>query len=90
MPCVVHRSNPTDINLGLSSSYSLRKGEVGIGTVVMEPLKEVWGDSLLRVNNTMDKNLQPFTGTEGKSIKQSCKSLNLTSLIEVEVVKVSV
>ena len=59
-PCLVHRANPADSNLGISSSNSLRKGELGIGAVVLEPLSDVWGDSIARINNTMDTSLEPL------------------------------
>ena len=53
-PCLVHRANPTDTHLGISSSNSLRKGELGTGDVVVEPLGDVWSDSKARINNSMD------------------------------------
>ena len=65
-PCLVHRANPTDTVGALSSCDSCRKGELGIGDVVMEPLNIVWGESMARVNNIMDNNLQPLTPAEGK------------------------
>ena len=65
-PCLVHRANPTDTVGGLSSSDSCRKGELGIGDVVMEPLNNVWGESMARVNNIMDNNLQPLPSEQGE------------------------
>ena len=65
-PCLVHRANPRDTNLGLSSSNSLRKGELGIGDVVMEPLIDVWSDSRARINNTMDNSLEPLPASSCK------------------------
>ena len=66
--CLVHRANPRDTSLGLSSSNSLRKGELGIGNVVMEPLADVWSDSRARINNTMDNSLEPLPANSGKLI----------------------
>ena len=40
-PCLVHRAYPDESIMGLSSNNSLRKGELGIGGVVMEPLAGV-------------------------------------------------
>ena len=63
--CLVHRANPRDTSLGLSSSNSLRKGELGIGNVVMEPLADMWSDSRARINNTMDNSLEPLPASSG-------------------------
>ena len=64
-PCLVHRANPTDTSIGISTSNSLRKGELGIGDVVMEPLGDVWGDSKARINNSMGNSLQPLQSILG-------------------------
>ena len=64
-PCLVHRANPTDTNIGISTSNSLRKGELGTGDVVMEPLGDVWSDSKARINNSMDNSLEPLQSQLG-------------------------
>jgi hypothetical protein len=64
-PCLVHRANPRDTSLGLSSSDSLRKGELGIVDVAMEPLPDVWSDSRARINNTTDNSLEPLPISSG-------------------------
>jgi len=68
LPCIVHRANPTDNpeNLGgISGSFrSLNKGAHGIGDVVVEPLRDVWGRSKARVNNSMDNMAEPFYSSQ--------------------------
>jgi len=65
VPCIVHRANPTDDpnNFGggfSSSSRSLQKGVYGIGNVCLEPLRDVWADSKLRINNSLDNTSPPY------------------------------
>ncbi|XP_023335370.1 uncharacterized protein LOC111706688 isoform X1 [Eurytemora carolleeae] len=64
LPCIGHRANPTDNPEkmgGFSASFrSMSKGAFGIGDVCLEPLREVWGRSLLRINNSMDNTVTPF------------------------------
>jgi len=65
VPCIIHRANPTDNpnNFGggiSSSSRSIRKGVYGIGDVCLEPLRDVWGISRLRINNSLDNSSPPF------------------------------
>jgi hypothetical protein len=68
LPCIGHRANPTDNpenTTGFSaSSRSMRKGRFGIGDVCLEPLREVWGFSHLRINNSMDNAVTPFPSHE--------------------------
>ena len=44
---------------------SMSKGAFGIGDVCLEPLREVWGRSLLRINNSMDNTVTPFPSRIG-------------------------
>jgi len=64
LPCIAHRANPTDnpnnFNGTFSSSRSISKGAYGIGDVCLEPLRDVWGRSLLRINNSLDNSNSPF------------------------------
>jgi len=65
LPCVAHRANPTDnpdnFNSGFSSSSrSVSKGAYGIGDVCLEPLRDVWSRSKIRINNGLDNDTEPF------------------------------
>lgn len=63
-PCVVHRANPADtenIQNMFSTSRSMSKGVHGIGAVVVESLRDVWGGSKVRINNRLDTSVHPFS-----------------------------
>jgi hypothetical protein len=45
---------------------SLSKGAYGIGDVVLEPLREVWRTSRLRINNSLDNKNRPYAKHESK------------------------
>jgi hypothetical protein len=45
---------------------SLSKGAYGIGDVVLEPLRDVWGNSRVRINNSLDNKSRPFPRDQSK------------------------
>jgi hypothetical protein len=63
---VVHRANPADSNIMgvVSRSQSASKGALGIGTVILEDLMDVWADSLARKNNQLDDVKRPVSSKE--------------------------
>jgi len=69
VPCVVHRNNPADDPSLIAGSGFMRfsssnrmssKGAYGIGDVCLEPLRDVWGQSQIRINNKLDHTLDPL------------------------------
>ena len=43
----------------------MSKGVHGIGAVVVESLRDVWGGSKVRVNNRLDNSVHPFSSQTG-------------------------
>jgi len=69
VPCVVHRNNPADdpslapgaAFLRFSASTRMSsKGAYGIGDVCLEPLRDVWSNSQIRINNKLDHSFEPL------------------------------
>ena len=48
-----------------STSRSMSKGVHGIGAVVVESLRDVWGGSKVRINNRLDTSVHPFSSQTG-------------------------
>ena len=48
-----------------STSRSMSKGVHGIGAVVVESLRGVWGGSKVRINNRLDTSVHPFSSQTG-------------------------
>jgi len=75
LPCVVHRNNPADdpslvpdaatniFSFSVSSRASA-KGAYGIGDVCLQPLRDTWGSSSIRINNKLDTTMKPFPSKE--------------------------
>lgn len=61
---IVHRANPADQFNEQSFlnriSASSSKGYYGIGSVCMEPMTDIWEDSLARINNGFDDVISPY------------------------------
>ena len=59
---VVHRANPGDSNAlrFFSRSQSFAKGVLGIGSVILEAVDDVWGGSKARRNNQFDPSYPPI------------------------------
>ncbi len=49
----------------------MSKGAYGIGDVVLEPLREVWRTSRLRINNSLDNKNRPYAKHESKCFHNS-------------------
>ena len=43
----------------------MSKGVHGIGAVVVESLRDVWGSSKVRINNRLDTSVHPFSSQKG-------------------------
>ena len=43
----------------------MSKGVHGIGAVVVESLRDVWGGSKVRINNRLDNSVHPFSSQTG-------------------------
>ncbi len=43
------------------------KGAYGIGDVCLEPLRDVWSNSQVRINNKLDHSFDPLPSKQGKS-----------------------
>ena len=43
----------------------MSKGVHGIGAVVVESLRDVWGGSKVRINNGLDTSVHPFSSQTG-------------------------
>ena len=42
------------------------KGAYGIGDVCLEPLRDVWSNSQVRINNKLDHSFDPLPSKQGK------------------------
>ena len=42
------------------------KGAYGIGDVCLQPLRDTWGTSSIRINNKLDTTMKPFPSKEGQ------------------------
>jgi len=75
VPCVVHRNNPADdpsvtgqpgsgIFRFSGSTRMSSKAAYGIGDICLEPLRDVWGQSQIRINNKLDHTMEPLPSKE--------------------------
>ena len=65
----------------------MSKGVHGIGAVVVESLRDVWGCSKVRINNGLDTSVHPFSSQTGAFYLQSSLNVDDDDFSDIAVVQ---